>query len=99
MRYDTEVRFQLITDVYNADGDYTESVEKEHIEYASLIDTDIQTMLLVYGKIKQGSVTMSLQNKVNYAYDRVSIDGKPYTVDQCINLRNKQAFILSEWQE
>ena len=98
MRYDTAVAFQTIDLVYKSNGDYEESVSEEHIEYGSVTDTDVQTMQLVYGGIKQGSITLHLQNKVDYPYDRIVIDGTPYVVDQLINLRVKQAYVLSEWQ-
>ena len=98
MRYDTPAVFQLIEEQYQTNGDYTESVKEQHTEYVSLVDTDIQTMHLVYGGIRQGSVTMHLQNYVGYPFNRVIIGGKAYTVDQVVNMRVKQAYILSEWQ-
>ena len=96
MRYDTKAVFQLVEDVYDSNGDYTESVAEEHTEYASIVNTDIQTMHLVYGEIRQGSITMHLQNHIGYAFNRVVIDGKPYTVDDKLPLRVKVAYILSE---
>lgn len=96
MRYDTKAVFQLVEDTYDSNGDYTESVIEEHIEYCSVASTDIQTMHLVYGEIRQGSITMHLQNHIGYTFNRVVIDGKPYTVDQKLPLRVKTAYILSE---
>ena len=96
MRYDTKVIFQQVENTYLDNGDYAETVVEEHIEYASIQNTDIQTMHIVYGEIRQGSITLSLQNYVGYTFNRVLINGKPYTVDQAINLRVKKAYILSE---
>ena len=98
MRYDTKAVFQLVEDTYDSNGDYTESVVEEHIEYCSVASTDIQTQHLVYGAIRQGSITMHLQNYVGYTFNRVVIDGVKYVVDQAIDLRVKKAYILSEWQ-
>lgn len=99
MRYDKKVLFQLVESVYNTStGDYEEQVTSEHTEYASMVDTDIQTMQILYGGIKQGSITMHLQNKVPYTFNRIVYDGKPYMVDQVINQRVKQAYVLSQWQ-
>lgn len=96
MRYDTKAVFQLVEDAYDSNGDYTESVAEEHIEYCSVASTDIQTMHLVYGEIRQGSITMHLQNHIGYTFNRVVIDGTAYTVDQKLPLRVKTAYILSE---
>lgn len=98
MRYDKKVLFQLVEDSYDAIGDYTETVAEEHTEYASVVDTDINTMRIVYGEIRQGSITLHLQNKISYTFNRIVIDGKPYSVDTRVNQRTKQAYILSECQ-
>lgn len=96
MRYDTKVKFQQVENTYLSNGDYAETVAEEHIEYASIQNTDIQTMHLVYGEIRQGSITLSLQNYVGYTFNRVVINGVKYTVDQAIDLRVKKAYILSQ---
>ena len=96
MRYDTKAVFQLVEDTYDSNGDYTESVTEEHIEYCSVASTDIQTMRLVYCEIRQGSITMHLQNHIGHTFNRVVIDGTDYTVDQKLPLRVKTAYILSE---
>lgn len=96
MRYDTPVIFQQVEDTYLANGDYAESVVEQHTEYASIQSTDAQTMHLVYGEIRQGSITLSLQNYIGYKFNRIVVNGKPYTVDQSIDLRFKKAYVLSE---
>ena len=98
MRYDKLVKFQMVDMVYTAKGDYEEQVLNEHTEYASIVNTDFQTMQIVYGGIKQGSITMHLLNKVESEFNRIEFEGKAYMVDQVINQRTKQAYILSQWQ-
>ena len=98
MRYDKLVKFQMVDNVYTAKGDYEGQILNEHTEYASIVDTDFQTMQIVYGGIKQGSITMHLQNKVPYTFNRIVYEGKVYMVDQVINQRVKQAYVLSQWQ-
>lgn len=96
MRYDKKIVFQLVVNVYQDNGDYSPNVESEHTEYGSVVATDIDTMRLVYGEIREGSLTFSLQNKVDYEYNRILIDGKAYSVDARIKQRVKEAFVVSE---
>lgn len=96
MRYDKKIVFQLVTEVYQPNGDYTPNVESEHTEYGSIVATDINTMHLVYGEIREGSLTFTLQNKVDYVYNRLLIDDKEYSVDARIKQRVKEAFVVSE---
>ena len=98
MRYDKLVKFQMVDSVYTNKGDYEEQILNEYTEYASIVDTDFQTMAIVYGGIKQGSITLHLLNKVKYDFNRIVYEGKVYMVDQVINQRTKQAYILSQWQ-
>lgn len=98
MRYDKLVKFQMVNSVYTDKGDYEEQITSEYTEYASIVDTDFQTMAIVYGGIKQGSITLHLLNKVKYNFNRIVYEDKVYTVDQVINQRTKQAYILSQWQ-
>lgn len=98
MRYDKLVKFQMVNSVYTDKGDYEEQITSEYTEYASIVDTDFQTMAIVYGGIKQGSITLHLLNKVKYNFNRIVYEDKVYMVDQVINQRTKQAYILSQWQ-
>lgn len=98
MRYDKKVVFQYVDDVYQPNGDYTKDIVEEVTDYASIVNTDFDTMRLVYGEIKQGSITLHLLNKIAFVFNRIVIDGKTYSVDQVINQRTKQAYILSEVQ-
>ena len=55
-------------------------------------------MHIIYGGIRQGSITIHLQNFVGYPFNRVVIDNVPYVVDDAIDLRVKKIYILSQWQ-
>ena len=98
MRYDKKVLFQRVTDVYQPNGDYVSGIAEEVTDYASIVNTDFDTMRLVYGEIKQGSITLHLLNKIAFVFNQVVIDGKTYSVDQVVDQRTKQAYILSEVQ-
>lgn len=99
MRYDVKAHFQQVEEQYNTiTGDYAEEVVEDHIEYVAVQGTDIQTMHILYGGIRQGSITLHLQNFVGYAFNRVVIDNVPYVVDDAIDLRVKKVYILSQWQ-
>ena len=60
MRYDTTIYFQKLTQgEYDQEtGDYKEDSVSEDSRQASIMDTTTQMMQLVYGMIKQGSLTI-----------------------------------------
>lgn len=98
MRFDKEVFFESVQSVFDENtGNYTDSVT-EVKQYASVTDSGTQTMLLVYGKIKQGSLTIRLQNHFNEPFDRIRIGKKHYSVDMMRTLCRMQVFIVSEVQ-
>ena len=94
MRYDTPILFRrIMAGAYDPDtGDYADDT------YGSVMDTNTQTMNLVYGGIKQGSLTIHVQNHVDIAFDQLIIGNKKYRVDYTRRLRTKQSFIVSEVQ-
>lgn len=100
MRYDTPIYFQKITQgEYDVEtGNYEADSIEETLRYASVMDTGAQAMTLVYGKIKQGSLTIHLQNQYQKPFDRIRIADKLYQVDSVRNLRVKQCLIISEVQ-
>ncbi len=100
MRYDTPILFRrLVTGAYDADtGDYADDTYVDTKVYGSVMDTNTQTMNLVYGGIKQGSLTVHIQNHINVPFDQLIINGKKYRVDYTRRLRLKQSFIVSEVQ-
>lgn len=100
MRFDTAVFFQRITQgEYNANtGDYSEDTIKEYKRFASVTNSKIDTLRLVYGEIKQGSLTVRIQNHFKEPFDRLRIGEKLYKVDYSRQLALKQIFVVSEVQ-
>lgn len=100
MRYDTPVYFQEITPgMYDqATGDYREDTVKETKRFASVINTEEETLKLLYGSIKQGSLTIQLQNHYNAPFSRIRIGETIYQVDASRKLRVKHTFVVSEVQ-
>lgn len=100
MRYDTTVYFQKLTQgEYDPEtGDYKEDSIREDAKQATVMDTSTQMMQLIYGTIKQGSLTVQLQNHYDHPFNQVRIGNKIYKVDHSRKLRTKQTFIVSEAQ-
>ena len=100
MRYDTEVYFQTLTDgAYDqSTGDYADAAPTEVKRWANVMDTQTETLRLVYGEIRQGSLTIQLQQPYTDAFDRIRIADKVYSVDYQRRLRQKQTIIVSEVQ-
>lgn len=101
MRFDTPIWFvKESTQLYNSEtGDYdlTEDPQKD-LELASVNDTKADTMVLIYGKIRQGSLTVRIQGEYSDPFDYLEIDGKKYSVDQTRKLRTKTTYFVSEVQ-
>lgn len=100
MRYDTPIYFQEIKQgKYDPDtGDYGEDSIKETLCYASVMDTGKETLRLVYGGIKQGSLMIQIQNHYKEPFDRIRVGEKAYRVDDSRKLRTKHIFVVSEVQ-
>ena len=98
MRYDTPIYFQKLTpgEYDPATGNYVDDKVSEVKRYASVMDTGENTMILVYSGIKEGSLTIHLQNHYNQPIDRIRIDNKVYGVDFSRKLRTKQIYFVSE---
>lgn len=96
MRFDTPVKFVKYADVYDAStGNYTTSVLSEAVRYASVDATTEQMMTLVYGGVRQDSITARLQNHFTGEYDEIIVGGKAYRVDYRSPKRVKDVFVLS----
>ena len=50
----------------------------------------------MYGELKQGSLTVHIQNHYTDPFDRIRIGEKHYRVDLRRRLRVKESFVLSE---
>lgn len=99
MRFDTPVYFQRITSDYDAStGNYGVSILTEEMRRASVTDSGAQTLMLVYGELKQGSLTIRLQRPYDKPFNRIRIGEKFYKVDMKRNLRLKRTFVVSEVQ-
>ena len=100
MRFDTPVYFQKITKgEYDAStGNYSNDIVEETLRYANVTDTGTQSLMLIYGTIKQGSLTVRLQNHYNEPFDRLRIGSAFYKVDSSKRLRMKHILIVSEVQ-
>lgn len=100
MRYDKPIYFQrYVQGSYNENtGNYEDGSPVEEMAMASVMDTKTQTMMQVYGQIKQGSLTCHIQNIYQKPFDYIRIGAKRYKVDYSRRLRIKESFILSEVQ-
>lgn len=100
MRYDEEVFFQrIIKGEYDeSTGDYEEDKITEEKSYACVTDTGTETMNIVYGSIKQGSLTIQLQTHYKKPFNLIRIGRRKYRVDFSRELRTKHIFVVSEVQ-
>ena len=100
MRFDTTIFFVKDSPAeYDADtGNYIEKAPEETQAFASVTDTGAQTLNLVYGELKQGSLTIRLQNHYGNPFDRIRVDNKYYRKDMERKLRTKHIFVVSEVQ-
>lgn len=100
MRYDTPIFFRAVTpgDYDESTGNYDDDEVSETMVMASVMDTQTETMKLVYGDIRQGSLTLTIQNHFDQTFDNIRIGDKVYRVDRTRRLRVKQSFIVSEVQ-
>nr|DAL01247.1 MAG TPA: protein of unknown function (DUF4585) [Caudoviricetes sp.] len=98
MRYDTPIYFQKLTpgEYDPATGNYVDDKVSEVKRYASVMDTGENTMILVYSGIKEGSLTIHLQNHYDRPFDRIRVGNKTYGVDFSRKLRTKQVYVVSE---
>ena len=97
MRYDTPIYFQKVVpgEYDESTGDYNDDAVEETMKFASVISTDADTITLIYGKIKQGILTVSLQRHYTDPYDRIRIGEKLYHVDSETRLRTKHVLVVS----
>ena len=95
MRYDKPVYFQSIAKgPYDAStGDYGESTVTEVMKRASVTDSSTETMMKLYGGIKQGSLTIRLQRPYTQSFDSIRVENKAYHVDRS---RWNRVFMVSE---
>lgn len=100
MRFDTLVFFQSCKKGdYDPDtGNYKPDTVEETPCWASVSETRVDTLNLIYGEIKQGCYTVRLQNTYRKPFSRIRIGEKLYKVDYSRKMRTKQIFVVSEVQ-
>ena len=100
MRTDTAVYFQTVkTGAYDENtGNYDAPTVEEVKKFASVTDSGVETLNLVYGEIRQGTKVVRLNGQYNAPFDRIRIGRKAYRVDMARPLRNKRIFVVSEVQ-
>ena len=97
MRFDTPVYFQRAqAGEYDTNtGNYIESKPIEEKLYADVTESATETLQLIYGEIKQGSLTIRLQQPYIGPIDSIKVGEKIYRVDWS---RKKRVFVVSEVQ-
>ena len=98
MRYDKIVYFAVEGKrIYDpATGDYKDAQPILAEKDAAVMDTQEETMQMVYGAIRQGSLTIHLQNHYDDPFDYIQYEGRKYRVDYSRRLRVKHTFVVSE---
>ena len=76
-------------------GNYDDDFIEETKRFASVTDSGVQALTLIYGGIKQGSKVIRLQTPYNANFASVRIGSKVYKVDFS---RNNKIFVVSEVQ-
>ena len=97
MRFDTPVYFQFEKpgEYDTQTGNYGASVIAEDKRYADVTESATETLQLIYGEIKQGSLTIRLQNPYSFSFNSIRVGDKVYRVDWS---RKKRVFVVSEVQ-
>ncbi|UNT92609.1 MULTISPECIES: hypothetical protein [Allobaculum] len=100
MRYDTKIELvRSDPGHFNPDTcNYEDRAETKTALYASVMDTRAEMLKLVYGSLKQGSLTIHIQNHTDIVFDQIEVRGRRYKVDFRRRLRTKESFIVSEVQ-
>lgn len=100
MRFDTLIYFQRVSGgEYDPNtGNYAPDTVTETPCFADVTDSSEQTLRLVYGEIRQGSLTVRLQTHYTNPFDRIRIGDKLYKVDSSRLLRIMHVLVVSEVQ-
>jgi len=100
LRFDKPIFIQNITrGEYDAvTGNYGADTIEEVQRFASVTHSGTDTLNLVYGEIRQGSLTIRLQNHYDGPVERVRVGDRIYRVDFRRQLRTKETLVVSEVQ-
>ena len=98
MRYDKKIYFvKQGKDVYDYDtGNYIAGEPVKEEVWANVSDMGTQRQTLIFGALKQGALTIRIQNKHEQPFDYIEVDGQPYSVASTRTFRHDQAFEVSE---
>lgn len=98
MRFDKGIRFVKIEEGFDpTTGDYTELTRSYESRNANITDTGTQEQVLVYGGIKEGSLTIRLQGEPSSPFDFIEVGSKRYKVDKRRVLEHKTVYVVSEY--
>jgi hypothetical protein len=101
MRFETPVYFQSVKqgEFDLASGNYETETVEETKKYASVTNSGTETMNLIYGSLKQGSLTVRIMGEYKEPFRYIRVGKKRYKVDFNRVLRSKHTFVISEVQE
>lgn len=98
MRYDKQIFFRrtLEGEYDESTGDYGAPAIEEHGRLADVQPTGTETMMRVFGQIRQDSVTVHIQEGFTAPFDCIRIGDVLYQVAFRRKLRAKETFVLRE---
>lgn len=101
MRFETPIFFQKTTpgSYDKTTGDYAPDTVTEAKRYAAVTNSGVETLQIVYGALRQGSLTVRLQTHYTEPFDSIRIGETQYHVDFTRKLRTKHVFVISEVQK
>lgn len=102
MRYDRKVWLvdEAEPEYDETTGDYADGAIERYYRDANVSDTGTEVMNMLYGKIKQGALTVRVQNGVESPYQYIEVDtvGNKYRIDRVKRHRNELVLFVSESQ-
>lgn len=102
MRYDRKIWLvdESAPEYDETTGDYTDGAIERYYRDANVSDTGTETMNMLYGKIKQGALTVRVQNQIEMPYRYIEVDtiGNKYLIDRVKHHRNEVVLFVSESQ-
>ena len=100
MRYITPIFFQRVEPGgYNADtGDYDRDIVIESMQYADITDSSDRAVEMIYGELREGTLTVRLERPYTAPFDYIRIGNKRYKADMKRSTFQKMALVVSEVQ-
>ncbi len=99
MSYNMPIYFQSVkTGEYNAiTANHEPDTVTEVKKFASVTDTGVEMLKVLFGKVEQGSSTVRLQRPYKEPFERIRIGNKVYSVKH--KKLNNRVFIVSELKQ